>query len=102
MKYRTALAENEGETNILRFAPITNQEPPKGKDWLWELPIETHFLAHENGMYVKEFTLKGKQGNDVVYLIEHVREGKLDLSENYWVISTSFSRDYSNKGIIND
>lgn len=70
-------------------------------DWLSGLDVGTHFLAHQSGMFLSEFTLMGKRGK-VVYLVEHGREGKEDTSSNYWVYSYLFSTSYKLERIIDD
>lgn len=98
MKKAHELLEEEN-SNVIAL-PITHRRGPMAGDWLWKLPVGTNFLSHSTGMYLTEYTVMHKK-EYCVLLREDTKEGKLDLSIQYWVYSYIFSQNNSLEVILN-
>jgi hypothetical protein len=91
-----------------KVVPITNKAVTGGfrrDNWLIDLPVGSHFLTYEGGMYLTEWTIMGRRGTPLgTYTL--IREDKYLKGKNKssckWVNSYLFTLDKELKEILNE
>lgn len=73
--------------NVVSFprTAMDMREPP-GENWLWKLPVGTHFLAQQASPYLLEAILRAKS-DKAVWLEYQTNQGT-------WVDPVTFSNHY--------
>lgn len=83
----------EPESNVLPIRPVIGAQPPSTNLWLDDLAVGQTFVCKGTGLTspLYEYTLKGRhKPSGIVLLRENLIQGKEDLSEQQWYLTSYF------------